>query len=84
MTELEIPPDADEPTAASLVRDFVDEGVLVEVHTADTMGHSVSESPTVEGEVTGFEPGYLELDGEGPTGKGVRWDEVSLLTRIET
>lgn len=84
MTELEIPPDSDAETAEALVREVVDVGAVVRAHTRETMGLPGEGSTGIEGRVTGFEPGYLELDGEDATGKSVRWDELSMLTRLES
>ncbi|MFC3958570.1 hypothetical protein [Halovivax cerinus] len=84
MTELEIPPGSDAETTISLVREFTDVGAIVRVQTRPSSGDRSDEGTGIEGEVTGFEPGYLELDGEGPQGNGIRWDALSILTRIES
>lgn len=84
VTELEIPPDSDAETAEALVREVVDVGAVVRAHTRETMGQPDEGSTGIEGRITGFEPGYLELDGEDETGKSVRWDELSMLTRLES
>ncbi|WP_254863571.1 hypothetical protein [Halovivax gelatinilyticus] len=83
MTELEIPPEADESTAYDLITEFIDEGAVVDVQSRQTTDE-VGETPDdVRGTITGFQHGYLEIDGESPDGKGVRYDEVHLLTRVE-
>lgn len=84
MTELEIPPDADAETAEALVREFVEVGTVVRAHTQETMGEPDAGSTGIEGRITGFEPGYLELDEADATGKSVRWDELTMLTRLES
>lgn len=84
MTELEIPPDSDAETAQALVREVVEEGTVVRAHTQETMGEPGEGATGIEGRITGFEPAYLELDGEDTTGKSVRWDELTSLTRLES
>ena len=81
MTELTIPPDADDERAAALVREHVDVGDEVEVREAERTG---GDDPAVTGEVTGIEAGYLELDGQPLDGKSVRYDEIKSLTRVES
>lgn len=84
MTELEIPPDADAETAQALVREFVEVGTVVRAHTQETMGEPGDGATGIEGRITGFEPAYLELDGDDTTGKGLRWDELTSMTRLES
>lgn len=84
MTELEIPPDADAETAQALVREFAEVGTVVRAYTQETMGDPDEGATGVEGRITGFEPAYLELDGDDTTGKSPRWDELTMLTRLET
>lgn len=81
MTELTIPTDADQQLASQLVREHVDLGDVVRVTEAERTG---SEEPAVTGEVTGVEPGQLQLDGEGIDGKGVRYDRIHTVTRVES
>ncbi|WP_049927416.1 hypothetical protein [Halopiger goleimassiliensis] len=81
MTELTIPPEADEQRAAELISDHVDVGDDVEVREAERTG---SDDHAVTGEVTDVSPGYLELDGEPLDGKSVRYDEIETLTLLDT
>lgn len=79
MTELTIPPDASDERAAALVSDHVDVGDVVEVWERDRTG---GDDPEVTGEVTGIEPGYLELDGR-PLGEGsVRYDRIGTVIKV--
>ena len=86
MTELQIPPEADEREAMELVDELVDIGDVVEVESYAMTGEERIE---VTGEITGShdpdsEPAYLEIDGQ-PVGEGsvpyekiervIRWDE---------
>ena len=84
VTELEIPPGTDAETAESLVREFVDVGATVRAHTSETLGEPDAGATGIEGRITGFEPAYLELDSEDATGKSVRWDALTMLTRLES
>ncbi|EMA46221.1 hypothetical protein [Halobiforma nitratireducens] len=81
MTELTIPPDADDQRAAKLVRDHLEIGDAVEVREMDRTG---SDDPETTGEVTGFEAGYLELDGNPPTEGSPRYDEIHTVSRLDT
>lgn len=83
VTELEIPSDADAQRAQSLIEDFVDVGAAVEVRSR-TRTDAGADPTDVRGTITGFEHGYLELDGDSPESTSVRYDEVDLLTRLET
>ncbi|WP_247729262.1 hypothetical protein [Halovivax limisalsi] len=84
MTELEIPSEADAQRAQSLLEDFVDVGAAVEVRSG-TRTDTVGETPTdVRGTITAFEHGYLELDGDSPESTSVRYDEIDLVTRLDT
>ncbi|MDS0474982.1 hypothetical protein [Natrinema sp. 1APR25-10V2] len=81
MTDLTIPPDADERRAAELVQSHVEIGDTVEIRNAErTEDHQLD----VTGEVTGFEPEYVELDGQSLDDKGVRYDEIHTVSRIES
>lgn len=80
MTELTIPPDADEVRATKLVQEHVDVGDVVEIWEADRTG---SDDPHHTGEVTGLEPGYLELDGRPLDEGSIRYDEIHSLIRVE-
>ncbi|MFP8954292.1 hypothetical protein ACLI4Z_15185 [Natrialbaceae archaeon A-arb3/5] len=81
MTELTIPPDADEQEATKLVQEHVEVGDIVEVREAERTG---SGEPEITGEVTGIEPGYLELDGQPLDEGSVRYDEIQTLTIVES
>ncbi len=81
MTDLTIPPDADERRAAELVQSHVEIGDTVEIRNAErTEDHQLD----VTGEVTGFEPEYVELDGQSSDDKTVRYDEIHTVSRIES
>lgn len=82
MTELEIPPETDADEAKDLVREFVDVGDEVEVWDEEMTTGGASERVRAHGEVTGFETGYLELDGESPEGASVRYDEIHTVKRV--
>lgn len=82
MTELEVPPEADEKEASRLVREFVRIGDEVSVSDEQKTETEDDERVRTSGEVTAVEPGYVELDGEGPDGKGVRYDEIRLMKRV--
>ncbi|WP_049921266.1 hypothetical protein [Halopiger djelfimassiliensis] len=81
MTELTIPSEADAGRAAELVSDHIEIGDTVEVREADRTG---GEEHTLTGEVTGLEPGYLELDGQPLDEGSIRYDEIHTVTRIES
>lgn len=81
MTELTVPPDADGDEVVELVREHVTVGDVVEIWERDRTG---SDDPEHRGEVTGLEPGYLELDGDSPDGASVRYDEIGSIVRIES
>ncbi|GAB3665949.1 hypothetical protein [Halopiger thermotolerans] len=80
MTDLTIPPDADDERAKALVQEYVDVGDVVQVWEADRTG---SDDPEHEGEVTGLEPGYLELDGQPLDEGSIRYDKIHSLIRLE-
>ncbi|QSW99565.1 hypothetical protein [Haloterrigena alkaliphila] len=80
MTELTIPPDATEERAATLVREHVTVGELVEVWERDRTG---ADDPEYIGEVTGIEPGYLELDDQSLEGGSIRYDEIGTVVKVE-
>ncbi|WP_254764630.1 hypothetical protein [Natrinema marinum] len=81
MTDLTIPPDVDERRAAELVQSHVELGDTVEIRNEErTEDHQLD----VTGEVTGFEADYVELDGQSPENKGVRYDEIHTVSRIES
>lgn len=82
MTELEIPPNADEQTASELVREFVDVGDEVEIWGEEMTQTEGDGRVRSNGRITGFEPAYLELDGEPLDGKSVRYDEIHTMTRV--
>ena len=80
MTEVKIPVEADEKRASELVREHLEIGDEVLVRNQETAaGQRIEE----RGEVTGFEPGYLELDGQPLTAKSVRYDDLHVITKIE-
>ena len=79
MTELTVPSDADQERAAALVRDHVTIGDVVEVWERDRTG---GDDPEVTGEVTGIEPGYLELDGQPPGEGSVRYDRIGTVIKV--
>ncbi|THE63971.1 hypothetical protein D8Y22_15295 [Salinadaptatus halalkaliphilus] len=81
MTELTIPPDADEQQATRLVQDHVEIGDTVEIREAERTG---GDDPEITGTVTGVEAGYLELDDEPLDGKSVRYDELQTISRVES
>ncbi|WP_121741124.1 hypothetical protein [Natronorubrum halophilum] len=80
MTELTVPPDASEDRAAELVRDHVTVGDVVQIWGRERTG---GDDPELTGEVTGFEPAYLELDGRSLTEGSVRYDEIETVSRVE-
>ncbi|OVE86403.1 hypothetical protein [Natronolimnobius baerhuensis] len=80
MTELEIPPDATEDRATALVTEHVAVGDVVEVWEADRTDAS---DPDRTGEVTGLEPGYLELDGKSLGEGSVRYTEIHSLIKLK-
>ena len=81
MTDVTIPVDADEQRASELVCEHLEVGEEVLVKNQETAaGDRIEE----RGEVTGFEPGYLELDGQPPTEKSVRYDEIHIITKLDT
>lgn len=81
MTDLSIPPDADTDRIKALVQDHLEIGDTVEVRSEErTEDHQTA----VTGELTGFEPGYLEIDGQ-PLGEGsVRYDEIHTVGKLES
>ncbi|SEV83376.1 hypothetical protein [Natrinema salifodinae] len=81
MTDITIPPDADEDQARRLIEDHVEIGDVVEIRSEErTEDHPVD----VTGEVTGIEPGYVEIDGR-PVGEGsVRYDQIHTVGKIES
>ncbi|ELZ02430.1 hypothetical protein [Natrialba asiatica] len=80
MTELTIPRDASTGEASRLVEEHVTVGDTVEVREADRTG---ADDVSVTGEVTGIEPGYLELDGRSPGEGSPRYDQIRTVIRIE-
>ncbi len=81
MTELTIPPDADEQRAAALVHEHITPGDTVEIWERD---RTSADEPEITGEVTGLEPGYLELDGQSLSDGSVRYDEIGIVIRLES
>lgn len=81
MTELTIPRDASTDEASRLVEEHVTVGDTVEVREADRTG---ADDVSATGEVTGIEPGYLELDGRSPGEGSPRYDQIRTVIRIET
>ena len=84
MTELEIPPDATEEEAAELVMEFVAVGDEIEVKGEEMTETAGDGRARASGRVTRIEPGYLQIDGDSPVGESVRYDEIHLVTRIDT
>lgn len=81
MTELSIPRDADEERAAALVREHVSVGDVIEVWERD---RTDADDPEFTGEVTGIEPGYLELDGQSLEDESIRYDKIGTIIRVES
>ncbi|SEH15669.1 hypothetical protein SAMN04487967_2186 [Natronorubrum sediminis] len=81
MTELTVPPDADEERTADLVREHVSVGDTVEIWGRE---RTDADDPEHSGVVTGFETGYLELEGDSPEEKSVRYDEIDTVIRAQT
>ncbi|OLZ40540.1 hypothetical protein A6E15_05840 [Natrinema saccharevitans] len=80
MTDLTIPADAGTDRIKTLVQDHLEIGDTVEVRDAErTEDHGTD----VVGEVTGFEPGYLEIDGRSLDEGSVRYDEIHTVGKIE-
>jgi len=81
MTDLNIPQDADAEQAKALVREHFEIGDVVEVRDAErTEDHQMDTS----GEITGFEPDYLEIDDQ-PLGEGsARYEEIQSVAKIES
>ncbi|WP_290816031.1 hypothetical protein [Halovivax sp.] len=84
MTELEIPPDATEETASRLVAEFADVGDEVEIWDSEMTDTDGDDRARAHGTITAIEPGYVEIDGEGPDGEGIRYDEIHTMARIDT
>lgn len=82
VTELEIPPKADGDEATDLVQEFLDVGDRVEVWDEEMTTGGDSGRVRARGDVTGIEPGFLELDGDSPNGESVRYDEIHTIKRI--
>lgn len=82
MTELTIPPDADGERAAQLVQEHVEVGDVVEVQSKEWADDS--QDFDIEGTVTGFEPGYLELDDRPVDEGSVRYDEIHTVVRVDS
>ncbi|ELZ05626.1 hypothetical protein C482_01901 [Natrialba chahannaoensis JCM 10990] len=80
MTELTIPRDAGTEEASALVKEHVAVGDKVEIREADRTG---GDDVAMTGEVTGIEPGYLELDGQSPKNGSPRYDEIRTVTRVD-
>ncbi|QLK26610.1 hypothetical protein HYG81_03050 [Natrinema zhouii] len=81
MTDLTIPPDADTDRIKALVQDHVEIGDTVEVRSEErTEDHQTA----VTGEVTGIEPGHLEIDGQSLNNGSVRYDEIHTVSTIES
>ncbi|TYL39185.1 hypothetical protein CV102_07825 [Natronococcus pandeyae] len=81
MTQLTIPPDADEERATKLVQEHVEIGDVVEVRNQE---RTEGDAFDVTGTVTGVEPGYLELDERPPAEGSVRYDEIHTITKIDS
>ncbi|MFD1564128.1 hypothetical protein ACFR99_11265 [Haloarchaeobius amylolyticus] len=81
MTNLTVPPDADTKRTKSLVQEHVDIGDTVEVRSEE---RTAGQMTAVTGDVTGFEPGYLELDGQPLDDGSVRYDEIHTVSTIES
>ncbi len=80
MTDLTIPSDADADRTKALLQDHFEIGDTVEVRDAErTEGHQTD----VVGEVTGFESGYLEIDGRALGEGSVRYDDIGTVGKIE-
>ncbi|MXV60636.1 hypothetical protein GS429_00825 [Natronorubrum sp. JWXQ-INN-674] len=80
MTELDIPPDADEEQTAKLVREHVTVGDVVQIWEKK---RASGMDPELTGEVTGIETGYIELEGQSPEDGSVRYDEIGTVIRVE-
>lgn len=82
MSQLTIPPDADQERATELVREHVEVGDAVEVRSQEWA--DPDQGFDIEGTVTGLEPGYLEID-ERPVGEGsVRYDEIHTVSKVKS
>ncbi|WP_440771766.1 hypothetical protein [Natronorubrum sp. DTA28] len=81
MTELTVPPDADEEEAAALVQEHISVGDVVEIWKRE---RTDADDPEHSGAVTSFEPAYLEIDGQSPENKSVRYDEIDTVIRAKT
>ncbi|MCU4925411.1 hypothetical protein OB905_05330 [Halobacteria archaeon AArc-dxtr1] len=83
MTELTVPPKADEAEAGELIAEFVEYGDIVKVRSEAT---AADDRTVVEGEVTGLRtqesgPNYLELD-ERPLGAGsIAYSDIDTIVR---
>ncbi|ELY66833.1 hypothetical protein [Natrinema versiforme] len=81
MTNIEIPPDADADRRRALVQEHLEIGDIVEVRSDErTEDHETD----VTGELTSFEPGYLEIDGKPLDEGSVRYDEIHTVGKIES
>ena len=80
MTELTVPRDVDQERAAELVSQHVSVGDVVEVWERD---RTDADDPEHDGEVTGIETGYLELDGQPPGDGSVRYDQIGTVVKVE-
>jgi hypothetical protein len=81
MTELEIPPEADEERATKLVQEHVSIGDVVEVRSAEQANSDLDRD--LEGTVTGVEHGYLEIDDKPVDEGSIRYDEIHTITIID-
>lgn len=80
MTDVTVPIDAGEKQARKLLREHLEVGEEVLVRNQETAaGDRIEE----RGEVTGFEPAYLELDGQPLTGKSISYEQVHIVTKLE-
>ena len=84
MTELEVPPETDDQTISELVREFVDLGDEVEVWEAERTTTGGGPPVLARGVVTGFETGYLEIDGEPLNGESVRYEQIHTMSRVDS
>ncbi|TMT86725.1 hypothetical protein E2L06_08980 [Haloterrigena sp. H1] len=80
MPNLTVSPDVDTKRAKTLVQEHVDIGDTVEVRSQE---RTMDQIMVVTGDVTGFEPGYLELDGQPLDDGSVRYDEIHTVSTIE-
>jgi len=81
MTDLTVPSDANTKRIKALVENHVELGDTVEVRSEERTEDRMTD---VTGEVTSFEPGYLELDGQSLAEGSVRYNKINSVSVLES